>query len=383
MSTRPKYGANWPEELSDLEIEMGAIQQGGQWVNKSGETCGKGLSFHYEQMRRLIWPELDGDHNGQRWHTLTREEMIRNKITVLMGCGSSGKTHSGSWLFLCEWMCFPTETCVLVSSTDIRGLRLRVWGEITSLWEKAIQRFPFLPGHLIDSKLAISAKRIERDGGDVNDRSVRDFREAIVGIPTIQGGKFIGLGKFVGIKQKRMRLIADEAQAMGSSFLSAFANLNNNENFKAVILGNPSDILDPLGRAAEPADGWDGHLEPDKTAVWKTRFMNGTCVNLIGLDSPNMDFHEDEPARFKYLIDRQKIAETISFFGKDSFEYYSQCVGVMKIGTLARRVLTRRLCEQFNALSQDVIWKGQRTPPTVGIVASAVGRSSASASTAR
>ncbi len=696
-----KYSALWPEDNDPLEIEMNCIRLGGKWVNKSGIHCGQGLSFHYEQMRRIIWPELDGDHNGQRWHALTREEIIRNKITVLAGCGcvagstripnpitgesptieslyanriqptvmtlhgpelasipfikgydrlyritladgssfsatarhrvlsdqgfrhvselkigqclfsygqshpssisehghsihgtnvrhysktipdyrsdcsayfhpddallraardsaqepfpsqacvrarredvssdmdawaselagihlypevfhpsncnashrlqmpetpdqhpvpseiyeplnpscqfdgqsqpmrrpvcsfstrglyfgskpnifsgriwknqlpfssvpigtivpvcqttsrptldlrhvcgmpsasvccdhpsgsnngslpfkvslsaviaienegfqiyydltvpeaahyfaegtihhnSSGKTHSAAWLFLCEWMCFPEETCVLVSSTDIRGLRLRVWGEITMLWEKATQRFDYLPGHLLDSKLAITAKKIEKlEGGEgYNDRSVRDLRQAIVGIPTVQGGKFVGLGKFVGIKAKRMRLIADEAQCMGSGFLSAFANLNKNEDFKAIVLGNPSDILDPLGRAAEPADGWDTHLEPSKTEVWRTRFMGGTCVNLIGTDSPNFDFPEDQPTRFKYLISRDKIADTVSFFGKDSFEYYSQCVGAFKIGNMARRVLTRRICEQGLALDKDVIWK--------------------------
>lgn len=145
---------------------------------------------------------------------------------------------------------------------------------------------------------------------------------------------------------------------MGQSFLSAFANLSKNEDFQAIVLGNPNDFLDPLGKAAEPEDGWDSHMEPEKTSVWKTRFMNGTCVNLIGTDSPNFDFPEDEPTRFKYLISKEKIAETLSFFPKDSFEYYSQCVGAMKIGSLTRRVLTRRMCEDGHALEPHVNWEG-------------------------
>lgn len=348
------YGTTWPDSTTALDIEMWAIRQGGTWKNKAGDVCGEGLPHHYENMRRILWPHLDGEHNGQRWHVLTRDEILKNKVTVLMGCGSSGKTHSGAWVYLCEYLCFPEETCVLVTSTDLRGLRLRVWGEITSLWQQAVNNFD-LPGHLLDSSLAITTDHLE-DGG-VDDRTVRDMRKGIIGIPTVQGGKFIGLGKFIGIKQKRVRLVADEAQLMGPSFLSAFANLNKNEDFRAVILGNPNDILDPLGKAAEPLDGWDAHMEPDKTAVWKTRFMNGTCVNLIGTDSPNFDFPADQPTRFKYLISKQKIEETLSFFPKDSFEYYSQCVGAMKVGMLARRVLTRRLCEQGGALEDKVNWE--------------------------
>lgn len=354
-----RYGVSWPDETEDVQIEMYAIQQGGTWFNKRGDKCGHGLSFHYEQMRRCIWPHLDGDHNGQRWHTVIRDTVLASKVTVLMGPGSCGKTHA-CWIYLCEYFCFPQETCVLVSSTDIRGLRLRVWAEISSLWEQAVKKFDFLPGHMLDSKIAITTDNLE--DGAFTDRTTRDFRKGIVGIPTVQNGKFIGLGKWIGIKQKRMRLIADEAPAMGASFLSAFSNLNKNEDFRAMVLGNPNDPLDPLGRAAEPKDGWESHMEPKKTEVWETRFMNGRCVNLIGTDSPNFDFPEDEPTRFKYLISREKIAETLSFFPKDSFEYYSQCIGAMKIGMLARRVLTRALCEKNGALATDTIWRdGART----------------------
>jgi hypothetical protein len=268
---------------------------------------------------------------------------------------SSGKTHEAAWIYLMDYFADPENTCVLVSSTDRRGLKLRVWGEIASLWEKAVAKFPFLPGHMLDSALAITTEDL--DDTDIDDRKVRDMRKGIIGIPTMVGSRVVGLSKWIGCKQKRVRLIADEASLMGASFLSAFSNLNKNEDFRAIVLGNPNDILDPLGRAAEPIDGWDDHMEPTKTSTWKTRFMNGICVNLIGTDSPNFDFPADKPTRFKYLISREKIAETLSFFPKDSFEYYSQCVGCMKIGAMARRVLTRRMCEQGEALKTDVIWK--------------------------
>lgn len=355
-----KYGAQWPDHNSELDIEMACIRLGGTWKAKKssgGHDCGMGLSFHFHRMRKIIWPELDDEDNGQRWHKICRDTMCSSPITVLLGPASTGKTHEPAWLFLCAWMCDPENTCVLVSSTDMRGLRLRVWGEITSLWERAVNRFPELPGHLIDSKLAITYESLLDEDGDVNDRTARDFRSAIIGIPTIQGGKFIGLGKFVGIKQKHVYLIADEAAQMGSSFLSAFSNLNKNPHFWAAVLGNPNDPLDPLGRAAEPKDGWSAHMQPEKTDVWETRFMNGRCVNLIGTDSPNNDFPGDKP-RFPYLIHQRKIEETAAFFGRDSYEFHSQSVGSMQIATLSRRVLTRRLCEENEALLSYCDWEG-------------------------
>lgn len=343
-----KYNAFWPHDATDLKIEMACIRQGGKWT-KDNRECGMGLAYHYNAMRSILWPHLD-DH---RWNRLCIEEITRSKVTVLMGAGSTGKTHTAAWWALCDYYCFPETTCVLVSSTDIRGLELRVWGEIKSLHDSAINRFE-LPGHMIESKHAISTDMID-------EANVRDLRKGIIGIPCVQNGKFVGLGKYLGIKQRRMRLIADEAQFMGATFLNAFANLDKNVDFKAIVLGNPNDVLDPLGRAAEPKDGWGSHLEPTKTAVWDTRFMNGRCVNLIGTDSPNFDDPEGSPTRFPYLISREKIANTLSFFSKESAEFYSQCIGAMKIGTLLKRVLTRDLCVKFQANSRDLAWDGSTT----------------------
>ncbi len=349
-----KYGGVWKNDVHPLQVEMWWIRQGEAHCQKHGRS----LSFHYEQFRKICWPKLD-DH---RWHSLCRDEILKNKVTVLMGPGSSGKTHEAAWIYLVEYWCFPDETCVLVSSTDMRGLRKRIWGELTDLWQQGVDQYDFLGGHLIDSALAIATDDIEDI--EYGQRKARDMRKGIFGIPCIQGGKFVGLAKFVGIKQKRMRLIADEASMMGESFLSAFANLNKNEDFRAVIIGNPNDPIDPLGRAAEPAEGWtDDYLEPGKTRVWNTRFMSGRCVNLIGTDSPNFDFPADQPTRYKYLISREKIADTLSFFPKDSLEYYSQCIGSMKIGTMARRVLTRRMCLENKAI-EKAVWK---TGPTTRV----------------
>ena len=339
---RLKYGLVWQDCYDDLQIEMKCIQRGCSGAEKIQ---------HYEEMRKLIWPELD-DH---RWYRLCRDEVLSSKVVVLMGPGSSGKTFTPAWIRLCEYWCFPHETLVLVSSTDMRSLRMRIWGEISSLWQKGVERFDYLAGHLIDSRMAITTDSINEE--DFDDRKARDMRKGIVGIPTVQNGKFVGLGKWIGIKQKKMRLVADEVPMMGISFLSAFSNLNKNESFEATLMGNPNDIMDPLGKAAEPKDGWSAHLEPEKTTCWDTRFMGGRCVNLVGTDSPNFDFPEDKPTRYKYLISREHIADTLSFFPKDSYEYFSQCIGVMKVGTMERRVITADMCKAFGAF-KDVIWSG-------------------------
>lgn len=349
FTTREKYGAWWDARLQDVQIEMACIRLGGQWKDRNGKTCGLGLFQHYMNLQAGLWPELD-DH---RWHKLILESISNNQVTVLMGPASTGKTHEAAKFALCDYFCAPEETVVLVSSTDLRGLELRVWGEIKMFYQLAKERFD-VAGHLIDSKHCISSDDIKED-------EVRDLRKGVVGIPCIVNNRFIGLGKYVGIKQKRVRLIADEAQFMQASFLESITNLDKNPDFKAVIMGNPLDPMDSLGKAAEPVDGWDSIGEPEKTTTWKTRFKSGICVNLVGTDSPNFDYPETEPIHFPYLISKKTIESTVTFYGKDSLQYYSQCKGVMKTGVLARRVITRELCRRNNAL-EAAVWKG--TPTT-------------------
>lgn len=352
MAGTAKYGMMWDASYTSLDIEMECIRMGG---------LKEGRIFHYEQMRRILWPQFHqrpGDDH--RWHRLCRDTILdpKSKVTVLAGCASSGKTHEAAWIFLCEYMCFPEETCVLISSTTIPALRMRVWGEITKLWQEAKDEYPELPGHLLDGRIAITTDALE--DGDYEERRVRDMRKGLFGIPCVSGGKFVGLSKYMGIKQRRMRLIADEASAMEPGFLSAFSNLNANPDFRAVICGNFNDIMDCLGIAAEPIDGWGAHLEPTKTSVWDTKFYSGKCVNMIGTDSPNNDFPEQNPPHFPYLISRQSIAETLTAFDKDSMEYYSMCVGSMKIAMLQRRFLTREMVAKHRA-NQAVIWDGSGT----------------------
>jgi len=348
--TFSKFGLNWKIGTQEKDIILHLIKQSDEWLKSNNIT----RASVFKEGASLFWPFLD----WHRWVELCNNEVRRPdaKVTVIMGAGSTGKTCISGWEYLLEYYASPHDTLVLISSTDLSSLEGRVWGEIKMLHEAALDKFPDLPGYLLDSKHCITTDRLERDEYEEESKS-RDLRKGVMCVPTIQGNKAVGLGKWIGRKQKHMRLIADDCTAMSSTFLSAFANLNNNVDFQAIVLGNPSDILDPLGIAAEPVDGWGGHLEPTKTSTWDTKFFNGRCINLVGTDSPNFDFPPDEKPKYPYLVSAKKIKETLSAFPKDSYEYYSQCVGVMKISQMARRVITKDLCKQFN-VTEKAVWAG-------------------------
>lgn len=343
------YNRDWPidpdydYQSNLLRIEMACI------VHRLGNA-----SRHYEAMRRIVWPEL----KTHRWHDLVRDTITANKCTVLAGPASTAKTHEAAWWFLCDYWIDPDGTCVLVSSTHIQGLRGRIWSEIASLWQRGKDQFPWLGGNLLDSRIAILTDALDEE---TFDRRARDYRKCIQGVACRNSsGGWIGINRFAGWKQKRMRFIGDELAQMEPEFLGGISNLNANPDFKCCLIGNFADITDPLGKCAEPRDGWSNHMEPRKTEVWETFFpLKGVCVNLIGFDSPNFDYPKkspDDPDHFPFLLGPKRIDEIRQGFGEQSDAFLFQCWGCMKISTLSHRVLTREVCEKGGAFD-DVSWE--------------------------
>lgn len=327
------------------------IKQGDVWLKSKGSSS----FFHYKEMERLLWPE----DSENKWSDLILKEILENKFTAVIGPGSSGKTYSAAKFSLIDFFVHPTDTLFLISSTDVRGLELRVYGALKSLWVRAKERWDDCPGNIIDYLHAISTD-------DIGEK-VRDLRRGIICIPCLSSsGSYKGLGKWIGVKQKRVRLIADECQVMHDTFLEAIPNLNTNADFKAVFLGNPLGTGDPLDKVSEPVCGWSSHPQPQKTCTWKTRFNEGICVQLVGTDSPNHDEPKSKRPRYPYIISQRMIDEVVAFYGKHSAQYYSQCLGIRVTGLVERKIITRALCEQFHAFD-DCVWLGEPTTKIYGI----------------
>lgn len=343
-----KYGLKWNKGTDPFLIEKWCIRKGEEWIKAQGRT----LFFHYKEAQKLLWP--NEDHH--RWTDLILQEILQNDITVLLGAKDSGKTHGMTKFGLTDYFCFPDDTLIIVSSTDIRSLEGRVWGDIKGMFAEAKSLRDWLPGVVIDSKHAICTDDLSEE-----DVVARDMRKGILCVPckTSSGGQ-TNISAYVGMKQKRRRYLADEFQFMSQSMYESLGNANSG-NFKMVCAGNPIGQGDPLDLLSEPKGGWESHPEPSKTTTWDNdRFLRSRSVNLVGEDSPNFDFDQSLPPRYPYLTNKDSIARTVAGYGLNSHQYYSQCKGVRRSGLNARRVITQELCKQFNAFD-DVAWIGETT----------------------
>ena len=350
-----RYGATWPVGVSDIEIEMGCILKGGSWTSKDGSPCGSGSFHHYKQLINLLWP----GYVWHKWNELLLTALTTHKYTSIVGPASSGKTNIVAIWALCEYYIAPERTTILCSTTTREMLGLRIWGEIKMWHAIAKENHPWLPGHMIESKYMLTTDGKEVEG--------RDFRNGIVGVACVRGsGQFQGLANYIGIKNERVRLVADELQMMPPAFVDAISNLNSNssrgeQGFRAAGLGNPKDQTDALGKFSEPADeegGWEGVEQGIKTTQWRTR-IGGVCVQLCGPETPNADF-PGPPWRYPFLITPQKIEEDAKWLGRDDPRFLMQNMGVFpKTGSI-RRVITRQICLRGKAM-EPAVWRDNKT----------------------
>jgi hypothetical protein len=345
------YGVKFRDFTTQLQVERFFIQHDG-YIGPNHQY-GRGLFHHYRAAQSLLWPK--DDHH--RWSDLILKTILEERITVIQGCRDSSKTRTVAKYSLLDYFMFPEETLILMSSTDMRGLELRVWGDLKSLHREACERYPGLPGNPIDAKHGIFTDSLDENG------DIRDLRKGIICIPILdaEGNETRSLERFVGVKQKRRRLIADEGQFLPVSYLNVLSNLDQGD-FKGVFPGNPLGQK-ALDRVGEPENGWESIGEPEKTTTWRNKF-DGITISLVGTDSPNFD--ADRPKHYPYLIDAQDVERVRKRYGDDSIEFYSQIKGVRKAGLNPFKVLPKELCVRNGAFTK-ALWSGEPRTLVMGI----------------
>ena len=341
-----KYGYDWPVGTNPLKLEFEMIRM------NYGQP---GTVKHYLAMHKLLLPE-DPQH---RWFVQGLTAIVENKATILLGCANSAKTYLMSFHAIADFLVFPNTSLALISSTDIRSLELRIWGRgIKYLFNRMRKRFPWLPGFILESKMAIVPDDIDEEG-----QFAREIDKGLVCVPCVSGGKFVGMSKFQGVKPPNspgkedgiLKSYNDELAVMQPSILDGAANFMGNLQFKLVGSANPTDISDPACIAAEPVGGWDAFVDNGKTQTWRSRWHDAFVLAFDGRDTPN----NDEPRnQFPFLARSGFVDELIRTYGADSWQVYQQGIGKPSRGMVSNRVITIGLCEKNKAFDSAIFKDG-------------------------
>ena len=236
------------------------------------------------------------------------EQMVRaalkNKYLSIGGSASSGKSHTMAAWGIVNWLSQPRDTLILMTSTTLREARKRIWGSVISLLS-VIDGAPIRVRDSIGNASYVDEKDnlIERAGLSLIAAEKSKTREAV--------------GKFIGIKQKRVILIGDELAELSEAILNAgLTNLSKNPFFQMIGMSNPNSRFDAFGVWSEPKDGWDS-VDIQIADEWDTKW-GGKYIRLDGERSPNILLGE---TKYPWLPTAAKLEEDRALLGSESRGY--------------------------------------------------------------
>jgi len=297
MSQIEKYGRIWPEGATALTIELLAFREG-----LTLETGGLGKEQHFWNVVEMLWPyhPKKNPQGFQRnpWADEQIVELCKWNYLGISGPKSSAKTEVVGLWGLVNWYSAPFDTLVLVTTTSVREARKRMWGRVR---ERHMQA-KVMPGKLVDSM----GKLVLEEGS--SDRS------SITLVPSAKDKEKEASEKLLGLKNKRVFLLIDEATDVSPAIFEATANLSANPFFQCVACGNFNSAYDPFGQFVTPKDGWQS-ITVDEGG-WETK--DGFCLHLDGEKTPNLDNDDKWP----FLLTGKKLDEDRKRLGENSLSYW-------------------------------------------------------------
>lgn len=357
------YGNLWEPKYDEIAIEALIYEDDSLRQSLPG---GKAAYIHWARLVQHLQPANRFAWN--RWVWECAELWCDNKWFTVIGPSSSGKSCTFGVFALCDWAIDPCETTTVMVSTTLEMVKERIY-------KFAVEHHGYLPAaYKWDAPFVHNERQVQTI-----------FRQATplgILIQDIDNATLTGAGiKCVGFKAgesletikaqlgrhaKRNRLLVDELQGTSRAVLKLPVNFGASGKFKFGGFGNPSDYMDPLADASEPADGvaaWplidkklrelspDG--EPYLTKKFKTK--KGECLFLDGLECPSMR----EPALYPYLLDPAHVRETIKEEGINSAMVDTYIRGIFPSGSEATVVLDADEAAACQVAQTNVLWANQ------------------------
>ena len=263
--------------------------------------------YYFWRICDILWnrPDIPEPLMEQNpWAKLIIRSCLENKFLAVGGAASSSKSHTMAAFAIVNCLSQPKDTLVLITSTTLREARKRIWGSIITLLA-VIDDMPFRIRDSIGNVAYVNehGTLLEKSGLSLIAAEKSRTREAV--------------GKFIGIKNKRVIVIGDELSEISEAVVHAgLTNLSANPEFRMIGMSNPSSKFDAFGVWSEPEDGWDS-VDTNIDDGWRTKW-GGKYIRLDGERSPNILAGE---TIYPYLPRADQIAEKRELLGTSSRGY--------------------------------------------------------------
>lgn len=304
---------------------------------------GNGAFFHRKEVIKIISPKFQWN----RWADRMLQSFCDKRWNTWLGPASSSKTQTAAEIAYGFWLEAPDVTRVIVCSTTKDALRSRIWGQVARINQEIPESIG--PGKLLDS----STRILYNSGDQIN---------GIFGMAVEEGPVTEVINNLVGFKAERVLLILDEMQGIREAIMDATINMSANPWFGLIGMGNPSGLLNPLGRESEPIGGWDS-VERGVTEQWDTLggpvIGGGRCNFFDGRKSPADDSPEERKRLF-FLINQDKREGMLKACrgNENDPRYWQMAIGWPPMMGLESTVLDESIIVKFKC-REPAVWTSE------------------------
>ncbi len=323
-----KYKLSLSAQLNPLELELFCYRNG-----HPRENGGLGRFGHCKKAIELLWPKLIWND----WLTKQIRSLCENQWVCWAGCAGSGKTFGASLYSMVFWLADAACSSVILTSTTAKMIRKRAWAVIQQLHGSTSG----FPGNLVDSKMTLQARK-------------GDDKHAIFGIAVAEGNTSKAVANIQGIHTKRQLVIIDEATDTPEAAFEACANLVNGcEEFQCLVIGNPSSHFDPMGKFAEPLEGWSTVRvdDDDWETVVQLNGKPGVCIRFDAEKSPNV---LAEKVLFPFLVTQSQLSNAKARYGEASPLFWKYQRGFWAPEGLTTTVFTETMVIQMQGTGKFI-----------------------------
>lgn len=354
---RVAYGLNFPETISDPQIEMWCA--GNRHPIEKG---GLGEFGHYKALMQILYPYLVDEWH--HWLDMQLEILSAPSGTyTMLGGGGIGKSYILGTLFARIWQaCRPTERGVMIINTTQKTQNDRAWKYVID----ACNMYPWMPGKLTTGqdgpKLSIYTA-IENPL-----KKGKYIQQLVPGVGIIsqtikRGSSAKATADLKGLHPKELMVIIEESNHLNKLHIErARANWITNSYYKIVLTGNPeiedsaNGESDALYHFSEPMHGY-GSVQWGVDRQWKNKF-GGRTFHFDPFDSPRIK----DPDRFKVSTWLPTLAyietKATELGGTNSLLFKQQIRGIYDHESLPFNPITISMCNKAR-VSESAEFTGQ------------------------
>jgi len=289
------------------------------------------------------------------WLERMAKAYTENSEILLLGAGSTGKSHFMGLAFLMDMVAAIGDLYACLVSTDKGALMQRSYASAIEYLNCLKANGIEVPLKFVGQKCAIVPFAAPED--------LQGVKSMIKGVAIREGSEQDAKSSVIGVHLPRIRSGADEfenLQNRAAAFLSAQSNLRQGcIDYKMVLAFNPQSLSAPGTQLATPAGagGWSS-LDPDTAEEWFT--SNGYCVlRFDGLKSPGIQ----NPTKYPFLPTQASIGEIVraNHGNQDAPDVWAMVRGFPPLTRAAQTVLSDADLLQFRALETEIIWQNSGT----------------------